>query len=168
VYADRTPVGRDRTGGVRSADTEPKENPRDLSLPHTPTAPATANGRKVAPPPAPPTAPSRRSSPTDYTADFEEAWTVYPRKVGKKAAARAWNATVRRAGRTVVPQLKAAAQHYANDCRARRTEEKFIKHAATFYGPDEHWSDYVTGRVPSARREPRPGDPDFLPESLRG
>jgi len=81
------------------------------------------------------------STKNTYTADFEKAWTAYPRKVGKKAANRGWTATRRRGIEAEILQL--AASRYAAVCRSQGTDQRYIKHAKTFFGTDEPWRDYL-------------------------
>lgn len=86
-----------------------------------------------------------------YTAEFEEAWSLYPSRPGnsKAAAFKAWAARLK-AGATVVEMMDGTAK-YAAYVKAERTEPHFIKQAATFYGPGEHFSaDWTTRRGPAA------------------
>lgn len=76
----------------------------------------------------------------EYPADFEAAWEVYPARPGdsKKAAHKAWAARLP-AGATVEEML-AGAQAYAHYVKAMKIEPQFIKQAATFFGPGEHYA----------------------------
>lgn len=76
----------------------------------------------------------------DYPPEFEAAWTAYPPRAGgnKKATFRAWVAR-RKAGATPADML-AGATRYAAFVMAERTEERYIKQPATFFGPDEHYA----------------------------
>lgn len=90
-----------------------------------------------------------------YTPHFEEAWAAYPKREGsnpKPAAFKAWCATVKRGEDPKV--LIAAAGHYADHLTAKgKVGTEFVKLAATFFGPDEHWRDFVEPvRKPSASR----------------
>lgn len=76
----------------------------------------------------------------DYPLDFEAVWEAYPQRAGanKRATYRAWLARIK-AG--VSPAaLLAGAERYAAYVKAERTQERFIKQAVTFYGPDEHYA----------------------------
>lgn len=75
-----------------------------------------------------------------YTAEFEEAWTLYPSRPGnsKAAAFKAWAARIK-AGATALEMIEGTAK-YAAYVKAERTEPHFIKQAATFYGPGEHFT----------------------------
>ena len=85
---------------------------------------------------AKPTTPKRN----DYPAEFEAVWEVYPARPGdsKKAAHKAWAVRIK-AGATAVEML-VGAQAYAAYVKAMKVEPVFIKQAATFFGPGEHFA----------------------------
>lgn len=105
-----------------------------------------------------------------YTAEFEEAWALYPSRPGASKAAtfKAWKARLK-SGATAVQMIEGAAA-YAAYCKAERTEPQFIKQAATFYGPGEHYAADWTPRralsgassdlVAAAVQNRRGGQPD--------
>lgn len=75
-----------------------------------------------------------------YPEEFEAAWQLYPSRPGnsKADAHKAW-ATRVKAG--VQPAALAdGVRRYAAFCVANGTEPQFIKQAATFFGPGEHFS----------------------------
>jgi hypothetical protein len=72
---------------------------------------------------------------------FEGIWQSYPRKVGKQAAFRAFQA--RRREGIAVDLLAQAVRNYA-DLR-RGQDQKFTMHASTFFGPDKKFEDYLDG-----------------------
>jgi len=76
----------------------------------------------------------------DYPADFEVVWEVYPARPGasKKAAHKAWAARIT-IGATPAEML-AGAQAYVHYVKAMKIEPQFIKQAATFFGPGEHYA----------------------------
>lgn len=76
-----------------------------------------------------------------YTAEFEKIWAVYPRKLSKKAALRAYAATRQR--RVPADTLLTATEGFAKAMTAEKREWRVIKHGSTFFGPDEHWADYL-------------------------
>lgn len=76
-----------------------------------------------------------------YSPEFEEFWSVYPRKVEKLRAYKCWQARMRE--KVPPSDLIAAARHYAEKCLREGTEEKFIKHPATFLGPTRPYEDYI-------------------------
>lgn len=86
-----------------------------------------------------------------YTAEFEEAWTLYPSRPGASKAAtfKAWTARLK-AGATALEMIE-GTQAYADYCKAERTELAYIKQPATFYGPGEH---YAADWTPTRSRRP--------------
>lgn len=98
---------------------------------------------------------------------FERTWPGYPRRVEKKAALKAWVATVRREGPGVITALETATANYARSVADK--EPQFVKHAATFYGPNEPWRDHLvtpTPPMPPHLREARP-TAAYVPDYLR-
>jgi hypothetical protein len=100
---------------------------------------------------------SRRARAGPSQADdqaFEDAWAAYPKRPNnsKAAARRAWEARRRAGERAEV--MAAGIQRYAAYVEAEGIEPRFVKMAATFLGPDQHYlNDFtVTAR---ARRAPR-------------
>lgn len=85
-----------------------------------------------------------------FESDFDAVWELYPRKVSRKAALRAYIAR-RRAG-VPAEDLAAAVANYAAEMDGR--EDRFVKHGATFFGPDEHFADWVAGAPESNGSEP--------------
>lgn len=84
-----------------------------------------------------------------FEVDFARAWEHYPRKDGRKAALRAYQA--RRKAQVSAEDLLTATKHYAE---TRRGEDpRFTKHGSTFYGADDHWKDYLDPPAPPAQRE---------------
>jgi hypothetical protein len=87
---------------------------------------------------------SKRELSTNSPDHFEEAWRAYPsRSNNSKAAARkAWAASVKR-GADPATMLE-GARRYAAWIAAEGTAPQYVKLAATFFGPGEHWlSDYT-------------------------
>ena len=76
-----------------------------------------------------------------YSAKFEEGWNEYPRKLGKAASFRAWNARVKEGEKE--DNLILSARNYDAECIREKREEQFIKHPATFWGRDRHYEDYL-------------------------
>lgn len=92
---------------------------------------------------------ARKSRGSDvYTPEFEEAWTHYPSRPGnsKADAFKAWNARLK-AGATA-EQMASGTKRYAAYCAAEQIEPKFIKQAATFYGPGKHYLADWTPKTP--------------------
>lgn len=88
-----------------------------------------------------------------HLADFAHLWELYPRKVNRKRAERAYLA--RRRGGVSAEELLTATRHYA---AARSGKDAtYTLHPATFFGPDERWRDFLTAE---ARAEVRYPDTD--------
>jgi hypothetical protein len=81
----------------------------------------------------------------EYTQEFEQFWSIYPRKAEKKRAFNKWSARLKEGVGAI--DLINAARSYAAYCRNNGTEEKYIKHAATFLGPDKPYEEYLA-RIP--------------------
>ena len=76
-----------------------------------------------------------------YSPEFENFWNSYPRREGKRSALKQWNARLK-AGATS-DEMIAGAQAYAAKVKGDGRETKFVKLAATFLGPDEHFREAV-------------------------
>ena len=83
----------------------------------------------------------KKKNGVEYTAEFERMWRIYPRRVDKGLAFKKWTARIN-AGCTP-DELIHAAEGYAAACKQYKTEPRFIKHAATFYGDAEPFRDYL-------------------------
>jgi hypothetical protein len=77
-------------------------------------------------PAEPPPAAARRAK---NTPGFDEFWTIYPRKVGKKAAQKAWIKAIQ--DKPDIMAIIAAARRYAADPR-RITDPQYTAHPATW------------------------------------
>lgn len=96
----------------------------------------------------PASAPASRKA-GDYTVEFEEAWSAYPQRPGnsKRDAFKAWSARLK--GGAAADVMTAGVRRYAAYCEAEKTEPRFIKQAATFFGPGEHYlADWSPGKRP--------------------
>lgn len=84
-----------------------------------------------------------------YSAEFEEFWAEYPKREGgnsKKGAFKAWNARLRSGVKA--EDLILSAKRYADQMQAKRNVgTSFVKQAATFLGPDEHWREALASNV---------------------
>lgn len=76
-----------------------------------------------------------------YCVRFEEIWKVYPRKKEKAKAYKAYH--VRLKDGFSEDELETAVKRYARECEVLSTQEQYIKHAATFFGPDTPFRDYL-------------------------
>lgn len=113
-----------------------------------------------------PTAAAIRTG-TPYPAAFVAFWDIYPRRIGKTAAYKAWLARLndaRRAGISIERRTSAmvqAAANYATHVRDQDTDTQFVKHPSTFLGPDDHWKDWAVSAAPEAgSRQRTPRDPN--------
>ena len=79
----------------------------------------------------------------NYCVRFEQIWQAYPRKKEKAAAYKAYKA--RLSDGFSEDELETAVKRYADDCKSMHTEERYIKHAATFFGPNTPFADYLKG-----------------------
>ena len=89
---------------------------------------------------------SRKKKPkVTYETEFELIWSVYPRKKEKQAAYKCFLARVKEGHRP--RDMLLAAQRYRDECARLGTEERFIKHAKTFFGPNKPFLDYLQKEV---------------------
>jgi len=96
----------------------------------------------------------------DHSADFLRAWELYPKRFGgnaKKPAHKAWVARLREG--VSEDELIIATTNYAAHIRATgKDSTEYVMQAATFYGPNERWRDYLEapahggGTSPSVER----------------
>jgi len=77
---------------------------------------------------------------TEYTSEFESFWKIYPRKIEKHKAFKCWQKLLKEGVKPT--HLKVCADNYAGACDVLKTEPQFIKHPATFLGPDKPYEDY--------------------------
>ena len=82
-----------------------------------------------------------QSSMCAYSKIFEAFWSDYPRKVEKKAAFKCWNTRLREGYKP--EELILAAKNYAKECKAKGTEQSYIKHPKTFLGPNKPFEEYL-------------------------
>lgn len=94
---------------------------------------------------------SKKTGKGDYTKEFEEFWNIYPRRIEKKAAFKAWSTRI--AAKVNPEDMIKACLNYGSHCRAENTEERFIKHAATFLGPNEPFRDFINNSHISSGRK---------------
>lgn len=76
-----------------------------------------------------------------YSADFESFWKCYPRRKEKAKAYRCYQTRLKEGYST--EDMMAAARSYSDECQALNKEERYIKLAATFLGPDKPFEDYT-------------------------
>lgn len=81
-----------------------------------------------------------------YSCAFEALWAAYPRKKEKANAYKCYKA--RLADGFSEDELMTAVKRYADECKARRTEARYIKLGATFLGPSTPFQDYLGAYKP--------------------
>ncbi len=98
---------------------------------------------------------ARKKANADVDADFELAWSLYPKRDGgnpKAAALKAWRARLREG--EDVERLIAATRAYATaQQRAGNVGSRFVKLASTFFGPDRHYADFAPRQDEPAQSE---------------
>lgn len=101
------------------------------------------SGRKQAKP---------KANPKGYTAEFEAAWELYPRRPGnsKADAFKAWRA--RATSGATFETMTDGVKRYAAYCEATdKTGTEYVKLAATFFGPGDHYLADWTVEQPAAK-----------------
>lgn len=76
-----------------------------------------------------------------YSCAFEALWAAYPRKKEKANAYKCYKA--RLADGFSEDELMTAVKRYADECKARSTEARYIKLGATFLGTNTPFQDYL-------------------------
>lgn len=82
---------------------------------------------------------------------FADCWKVYPRKLARLKAEKAWKARIRSG--VDAQQLYDATVHYAKHRSGQ--DGSYTMHGSTFYGPDDRWLDFLapsTAEPPPSRR----------------
>lgn len=96
-----------------------------------------------------PKKPETEKKKTGYSKDFEELWSIYPRKVDKGNAYKKYCARLKDGFSE--QELLTAVRNYAEECKRNRTEDKYIKHAKTFFSESTPFTDYL------GKKESEPG-----------
>ena len=73
-----------------------------------------------------------------YTAEFEEVWALYPRKINKYKAFIAFQKALE-TGATVA-DIKRGIERYRDYIERQKLSEKYVKHGATFFN-QKCWED---------------------------
>jgi hypothetical protein len=119
-----------------SSETDGGLSPHDGGLSHHPT--------RVEGPPEPSV--NRHIEPSENRAtpeaDFNEVWSIYPKRVDRGRALTAYVAR-RKEGDSTREDLYAATRNYA--AATRGTNPRFVKHAANFFGTDRPYADFIEG-----------------------
>lgn len=94
---------------------------------------------------------------------FEEFWSIYPRNKEKARAHKCY--TARLNDGYSEEELITACKEYAAECKKNKTEEKYIKHAATFLGANTPFTDYLRSTKNDTGREA--AEPETFSDELR-
>ena len=86
-----------------------------------------------------------------YTSAFNEFWKNYPRKKDKGQAYKCYKARLNDGYSE--DELLAACINYAAECEHNKTEERYIKHGATFLSVNEPFLDYLKGEKDGDKSE---------------
>jgi phage replication O-like protein O len=91
----------------------------------------------------------RRANALERSPEFEEAWSLYPKRDGGNSPADAWKAWSARVKAGVAPaDLLAGTKRYAAYCvREKKVGTQFVKQASTFYGKGEHYAESWGGKI---------------------
>lgn len=81
--------------------------------------------------PTEPESKPKHRTPTGYTDDFEAFWAIYPLKLDKRAAFKAFSRALKR---VALDEIMAGARKYADD--PNLPEPRYIKHASTWLNGD--------------------------------
>lgn len=87
---------------------------------------------------------SKDQSKTDYKAEFEELWKLYPNKKGKGNAMGDY-IRARKAG-ALYSDVRQGIMNYVNYIRLERIEERYVKHGATWFHQKCWQDDYTVKR----------------------
>ena len=85
--------------------------------------------------------------------EFEEFWSVYPKKADKGEAYKKYRA--RRNEGYSAEEILAAAKAYRAECERKHTDKQYIKHAKTFLGQNLSFTEYIP-RNPEPAPAPAP------------
>lgn len=94
-----------------------------------------------------PQQPEVKSKAEGYTKDFEEWWSVYPRKIGKGDAYKKYKTRIKDGWSPA--ELLEAAQNYRTKILNERTEQKFIKYPKTFLSDTTPFADFIKTGTPT-------------------
>jgi len=87
----------------------------------------------------------KRKSEADLEQDFEELWSIYPRKRGKDGAFKSYKKAIKDGATN--EEIKQGILNLIEDIRKNKTEEKFIPYGSTFFSR-KSWSDEMKVDTP--------------------
>jgi fructosamine-3-kinase len=86
----------------------------------------------------------------ELTAEFEEVWRLYPNKQGKE---RARNCYIKARKEGILrDDIENGVKKYAEHCKAKKIEPKYIKHGDTWFANKSWQDDYDQTVSPTAAR----------------
>lgn len=89
----------------------------------------------------------------NITADFESLWELYPRKLGKKKAAAAYERAIKKG--VSFETIKRGIENYNKQIKANKTDTAYIKHGSTWFN-GECWNDeYATDSQEQPQEAPQ-------------
>lgn len=107
----------------------PPENPKNQSVPKADSEDAEQEAE------------AKKKVGKQFPKNFEEFWTVYPRKDDKGMAYAKYTARIKDGFSP--EELISAAKAYAEQCRRNRTEKQYIKQAKTFLSDKTPFTDFL-------------------------
>lgn len=87
----------------------------------------------------------KRKSEADLKQDFEELWSIYPRKRGKESAFKSYKKAIKDGATN--EEIRQGILNLIEDIRKNKTEEKFIPYGSTFFSR-KSWSDEMKVDTP--------------------
>lgn len=87
----------------------------------------------------------------EYSAAFEQFWALYPRKIAKGGAWKAFQAEAKNVEQGIIIE---GVLKYIEHCKKDRTEEQFIKHPATWIRA-QCWHDDFSSTIPKLTPQER-------------
>ena len=99
-------------------------------------------------PPAPPS--------DTVSQEFEELWSMYPRKEGKKAALASYQRAKKKG--VTYEDVHAGVLNYLDYIKAKKIESQFIKQGSTWFN-GEHWNDEYDYSSPEAAPQQTSSNP---------
>lgn len=91
-----------------------------------------------------------------YPDEFEDFWSLYPRRLGKKRAFSLWERRIKQDA--TQEDLMQAVQNYAEYCEEKKLEPEYIKHPSTFLSNKLDYEDWITPLVRQEKNVQEPKD----------
>jgi len=136
---------------MQDAPMDEGKNARSLTVTTTKTTTETnSNGTSAK------AAEPSRTGKQNYSFAFEEAWQAYPKRAGgnpKQTAWKHWSARIRE-GVSPADMLAGVQRYAAYIAATGRIGTEYVKQAATFFGPDQHFAESWTAPANQQRSTP--------------